>query len=84
MNVKIKKAQDVKNVFQIFTVCIILHNLLLAEPDIPEEWCKACEEDIGVDLDADVLYGRDISMNEENRREQVKHSLIELFNVAPL
>jgi hypothetical protein len=68
---------------QIFITCIIQHNLLLAEPDIPEEWYELCEEDIGIDLDADGLYGRDVSINEENRREKVKHSLLELFNAAP-
>jgi hypothetical protein len=54
-----------------------------SEPNIPEEWYKACKEDIVVDLDADVLHGRDVSIDEENRREQVKHTLIELFNAAP-
>jgi hypothetical protein len=41
-------------------MCIILHNRLLSEPNIPEEWYKACKEGIGVDLDANALYGRDI------------------------
>jgi hypothetical protein len=31
----------------------------------------------------DALYGRGVSVYEENRKEQVKHSLIELFNAAP-
>ncbi len=37
LNVKIKKARDVKKVVKIFTACAILHNLLLPEPDIPDE-----------------------------------------------
>ena len=84
LNVKIKKAHDVKQVVKIFTACIILHNLLLSEPDIPDEWYEVCEEDIGLDLESDILYGRDVCGDDEDRREHVKHTCIELFNAAPL
>jgi hypothetical protein len=84
LNVKLKKARDVKKVVKIFTACVVLHNLLLSEPDIPDEWYKACEEDIGLDVEADILYGRDVCGDDEDRREHVKHTCIELFNAAPL
>ncbi len=64
--------------------CIILHNLLLSEPDIPEDLNEQCEEDIGIEVHGDILYGREVCSDDENRREQVKHSLIEFFNAAPL
>ena len=84
LNVRIKKPRDVKKVVQIFTACIILHNLLLSESDIPEEWYEVCEEDMGNDVESDILYGGDRCAGDEDRREQVKHTLIELFNAAPL
>jgi hypothetical protein len=56
LNVKLKKACDVKKVVKIFTTCIILHNLLLSEPDIPDEWYESCKEDIGLDVETDILY----------------------------
>jgi hypothetical protein len=74
----------VKKLVHIFTACIILHNLLLPEPDIPDEWYKVCAEDIGKEFESDILYGDDRCAGDEDRREQVKHTLIELFNAAPL
>ncbi len=73
-----------KKVVQIFTACIILPNLLLSELVIPEEWYEVCEEDMGNDVESDILYGGDRCVGDEDRREQVKHTLIELFNAAPL
>jgi hypothetical protein len=32
-------------IVHMFTACIILHYLLLSEPNILEEWYKACQED---------------------------------------
>jgi hypothetical protein len=84
LDVKIKKTCYVKKVVKIFTACVILHNLLLSEPDIPDEWFEACEEDIGLDVETDILYGRDVCGDDEDRREHVKHTCIELFNAAPL
>jgi hypothetical protein len=84
LNVQIKKTCDMKKVVHIFTACIILHNLLLSEPDIPEEWYEVCEEDMGKDVESDILYGGDRCAGDEDRREQVKHTLNELFNAAPL
>ena len=81
---RIKKPHDVKKVVQIFTACIILPNLLLSELVIPEEWYEVCEEDMGNDVESDILYGGDRCAGDEDRREQVKHTLIELFNAAPL
>jgi len=56
----------------------------MSESDIPEEWYEVCEEDMGNDVESDVLYGYDRCAGDEDRREQVKHTLIELFNAAPL
>jgi len=84
LNVRIKKPCDVKKVVHIFTACIILHNLLLSKPDSPEEWYEVCEEDMEMDVESDVLYGGDKCVSDEDRREQVKHTLIGLFNGAPL
>ncbi len=75
LKIRIQKARDVKQAVHIFTVCIILLNLLLSEPDIPEQWYEQCEEDIGVEVDRDALHGRDLCLDDENRREQVKHTL---------
>jgi hypothetical protein len=55
----------------------------LHEPNIPEQWYKQCEENIGVEGGVDHLYGADLCVEGEGRREQVKHSLIELFHAAP-
>ena len=55
-----------------------------SESDIPEEWYEVCEEDMGNDVESDILYRGDRCAGDEDRREQVKHTLIELFNAAPL
>ena len=73
-----------KKVVQIFTACIILPNLLLSELVIPEEWYEGCEEDMRNDAESDILYGGERCAGDEDRREHVKHTLIELFNAAPL
>jgi hypothetical protein len=54
----------------IFTVCIILHNLPLSEPDILEEWYEQCEEDIGIEVEGDYLYGREVCLDDENRKSR--------------
>jgi hypothetical protein len=41
----------------VFTTCVNLHNLLLSEPDILEEWYEVCEEDMVLEVEADILYG---------------------------
>jgi hypothetical protein len=79
LNVRIKKPRDVKKVVQIFTACIILHNLLLSESDIPEEWYEVCEEDMGNDVESDILYGGDRCAGDEDRRgnsDAISSSLI--------
>lgn len=53
------KPHDVKKVVQVFTTCVILHNLLPSEPDILEEWYEVREEDIVLEVEADILYGCD-------------------------
>ncbi len=70
LNVRIWKAYDVKHVVNIFTVCIILHNLPLSEPDILEEWYEQCEEDIGIEVEGDYLYGREVCLDDENRKSR--------------
>jgi len=83
LNVRIKKPRDVRKAISIFGACVILHNLLLHKPNTPEQWYEQCEEDIGVECGVDRLYGADLCVEGERRCEQVKHSLIELFNAAP-
>ena len=41
-------------------------------------------EDMGNDVESDILNGGDRYAGDEDRREQVKHTLIELFNAASL
>jgi len=83
LNVRIKTPREVRKAISIFGACVILHNLLLHKPNTPEQWYEQCEEDIGVECGVDRLYGADLCVEGEGRREQVKHSLIELFNAAP-
>ncbi len=85
MNVKIKQGGcGVKKVVQIFNACMILYKLLLSEPEIPSEWYEVWEEDIGIDVESDILFGTDVCGGIKDRREHVKHTLIELYKTAPL
>jgi hypothetical protein len=56
----------------------------LSKPDIPDEWFAVCEEDIKIDVESDILYGRDVCGGDKDRNEHMKHTLIEFFNATLL
>ena len=79
LNVRIKKGTWHKTCGEYFYGLYYITQSTL----IWARYSEQCEEDIGLEVDGDTLYGREVCLD-ENRREQVKHSLIELLNAAPL
>jgi len=86
LNVDISKPCHVKRVVQIFTSCAILHNLLLNEPNIPNEWYEMLDENLDIETENMLLdyFNIQAYVREQERREQVKNSMIALFHAGIL
>lgn len=81
LNLKIKEKSDIGKVVNIVLACVVLHNFLLREPVVEQEYYDIITEEL---MDEPELYAQRYAMDEvgdpESRRSEVFRFVLSAFN----
>jgi len=76
INVRIRGREQLKEVMDLVEGCYVLHNILIKDDNIPQEWIDTIEEQTNWDICGSFESVADV---EGSRRDSIFHYIIETF-----
>jgi len=76
INIRIKGRDQLKEFMDLVEACSVLHNILIKDDDIPQEWIDTIEEQTDWSMADDAV---DADENVVSRRDAIFHYVIECY-----